>query len=254
MEIVAGEPTQQGQLLRVTYRRVRKEFGQFVLDSDIPDKGNPLAPLYRDMVGVPFDVVLNRDAQPQARGMEKVWNRISKKHRLARIPTEMAYLKRHFGAEPVEGAISWIRGELPPGPVAIGDSWEAGRNVATPQFGPVEVNVTSVLKGVQRASDQRLALIQSTGSVSKSFKEGELKQAPAGLGKMRVEIQVTETIKRDLATAQTRQRVADVRSTSMFAVELDEGKTEEHSLTLDLKASMTLSPGGYGEQNKDSTE
>jgi len=198
-------------------------------DSKDPDrdKDNPLAkPLssvFKSLIGCKYTVRLDKDGRvAEVKGLDEIWNTLGEGKTPQAVRDEM---RKMFGDKQLNKMMSDFMGkDLPPHPVAIGESWTLDERLDVPMFGGVQTKTTCTLVAVEERKGKRCAKIGVVGTM-KSTETQPVSKPRGFMPSMRI-------------------RKSDMQGFEWFDIEAGQFLEMDMDQTMEMTMGLPGPPGG----------
>lgn len=256
-EMEVGPRDAEGMLtIRLTFKRVAQSMEgsgvSMAYDSVDPASGNQmlaatLTPMLEHPVTIKMDA---NDKVVSASGLDEAWDALASEN--PNMAAMAKGMKEQWGNTYATRMVDWPAKMMPPGPVAVGDSWDANRTEALPTLGEASVKQRCTLKEVKSTPAGKVAVIAFTSSVEKDQVKGPEPGAQMAVTFSGIKIGQDGTVEMLLDSGMPLSRLADQKTSMNVSVKPQEGAqgapesaTQNITVQQGGKVEATMQKGKY---------
>jgi hypothetical protein len=256
-EMEVGQQDPDGtQTMRLTFKRGAQSVvgrGMTVAyDSADPSSGHPMmAAGLSPMIDKPL--VIKMDATGKAvsvSGINEIWDAVAAQD--SRMAGMAEAMKEERGASYISNMVNWAGKMIPPGPVAVGESWDIERPETIAMLGELPVKRHCTLKEIKSSPAGQVAVIAFTAAIQKDQVERATPGAPMTMTASNIKMDLNGTLELLLDSGLPLSLVADQKMSMDMLMKPQAGaENEGEPTTMSMsmqqsgKVEVTLQTGKY---------
>lgn len=200
-----------------------------------PAQPNPLAASGGLLVGLKLTVTYNSNREPiKIDGLETFLDKITEESpESAPLLQEM---KQSMSSEQLAKQWNVSNNGLPPGPVAVGETWKSNTSASMPVIGMTDVQATYTLKSIDNIDGTEIAELESI-TTTKSEESQTIEQIGLPIKIEQMTMDMTMTTKMEVATGCPVESVGKINMATKMEIELPPEVEGQQAI---MKTDMTM--------------